>query len=944
MNKAQAPPLADFFPQEIFSKLPPTDTNAYVTSALLDIRRAVARNDFLTEDAPLTNTSSLPHWLAGSHRLPPWEQTLLFHLFSSPQTVIMVRGGAGCGKTSTIGFLQHYIQIAAASTRRWQNSAAFGQPLLVLDLQGLAEDLKSRKEGTVAQEQQAQRVVGEIATALDAILDTHLSTQALGEVFGRAFLRQPSKVGTFGELEIIAQTIRSIFRKNYGDALLKDGAGDGLSAESIRDILASIPNAHHQLGARLLILAEVAKDVHERDGCGVTLVIDNIDPFPDYVQHTVLRSFQALAFNRPLPGLHIAVFVRLSTDAIQSGALEGMQESVNFQGPDPATIIFYRTTVFLLRPESSFRYQKLKPEQQRIVYQRVLLLWRHLTDQTSDFTRVLSGLAGTNIRNALQISRDWCLSPRLVNGRGQDTVDYRRLLQMATGGALLASLAETLARACALVFEPEEIRRVLSDLSPRRAGRALANQLSSIFVQVLIDHRLFDAKDESTPFPATTNCRGVFSLAAKSALQEMFSQSLYAESRTQASWLIRSGVADAISGYPPYRSSSERNLALSIAASFSLSLPVACREHLSVGREEQETILEPLLRWIVDAFHEGVRAAPTKRSMLYERENWEVRLLRELDHAVGNTGEEKTNRHFATSILISPESESRVTEKSTINVFSANGSTLAPAALWTLSFLQESRTGERVTRLLEHLNRYGFEEADVRVALTDMVHVRRRLIFSGVKDYHEGVDSWLGDPARMVYISAAGTAFLRQVVTAPAYLQWSLLQPRPITDRLARSGLSLHNLRSLTGRLRVVLCGLEAAAEDDLERTHAASSSLRRSGFNSPPSARAACPSASVFFDALPKFMASVIVHGRKQTSLANRTDAEQLVQAFLEAGANLINRNRLTLKDEVKGWEEEWAFCEHDAKVRMDYSYPGPWPQANERRMSGDGLRSPQR
>src|SRR5262249_27009170 len=111
-----------------------------------------------------------------------------------------------------------------------------------------------------------------------------------------------------------------------------------------------------------------------------------------------------------------------------------------------------------------------------------------------------------------------------------------------------------------------------------------------------------------------------------------------------------------------------------------------------------------------------------------------------------------------------------------VNLFSVDSVSILPIAQYALWFLTEQRrlNGEPVTRagLFAFLAASGFSEDDVRGVLERLVHVRRRLIYSGVADAVDGIDAWRKEGNMSVELTLAGRGYIDALVRVPSYLQW----------------------------------------------------------------------------------------------------------------------------------------------------------------------------
>lgn len=901
--------LAQSIPSDIFFLSPADDIDTYITSALLDIRRALARTRPLPEETTLLRTRELPPCLTGPLTLPPWEKNLLADLYSAAPPVLMVRGGAGCGKTSAARFLARYCQ--ALATRR-PNSKLFGlvSPLVLIDLQGLEESFKHSQDRN-EQATQERAALQELALALEASLKNITSADGYCKLFREAVFSSHRPTQTITGLEITRQKLGEIYRRRYGDANLQDGVLPNLTHDSIAQALSDLPTPHHAVSARLLLLARLAYQATTNEST-LIVIIDNIDPFPEYIQQCIFRTLAGIAFGQSWPGLKIAVFTRLSTAAVQSAALDGAYGIIEFQAPDPSTIVFFRTSRFLLDPKSSSHYLTLGENQKRLAYQTILSFWRHLTDRTSEFARVFSGLTGTNVRNALILAKAWCASPEARFTRIIDPSSYEHLFRRAVGAALLNQIAEGLARGVREVFHSLEDALLLDPFSHNQVAESLATELANLFAETLVDHRLLKAATNNSLVP--DRHRTSLSHAANTAVAEILEEKpSHEDLLSEATLILEVAFSEELSRLSGISSADTVTLLTSILQRLAECMEYAAAQKLDPTAEDSARLLHPLSLWFRSTLAEAGKFRHSRRDLISERESWDAALYRDFDRAFSLDSKMRLSRFKATALLISPETGDEHNEYNVtaVNLFSCDGMLIEPAPLRLLCLLEESPGGLTVGTIRDRLIWSGFSDASIELTLGAMIEVRRRLVYAGVRDYHDGLTRILQDISRKLFITAAGLGYRRHVSNSLAYLQWAFLGIAGLRREMEVRGVYERSLTLLPARLYSVLYGFAELLADENTRTD---SFLARGGrlFGTRP-LRSVFPVHCLLFEVLYEMLTRAVTTAQRLRfeSDLDRDNLHLFARDWIALGVttydNLKRRHGLSEPE----WEAELLFAE---------------------------------
>lgn len=832
---------------QIFFEEPTFSLHDYMTSALLDLRRAMARETQLVEDEALGRPPRLAEWLQTGIVLPPWESELLFELFAEyPLSVI--QGGSGCGKTSALVYAASYCARVVSKLKNDGKIPLINKLLFAVDLQDQDEYLKTTFRDKAAQDQQTAQFLASFCSTLDTDLQTSVADDIIGDLFDRTFLRQAESPNIF--------TTRVLdVRFRVGAYHRKQNPGQMADWDTALRALNSEDMPHGRVVARYLLLQELARQQFDRCSTRLVLVVDNVDPFPDYLQTALIRTFQAVTHGYRAQGgafvspFSICLLARHSTVTRRSGALDGVEaHRVPFRAADPADLIFFRLSSFLVAPNRLKTWGELSGPDRERLSDRLWLLWQRLTNPQEQFSRVLSGLAGTNARTGCKLARWWVLSPRLLIVKGNSPTDNSSVTR-AVGAALLLRVAHATARAIRsggpCLNEPE----VIEDIPQRVFGNLLGILLGNRIVRMAEGMPLL-AHDVRTEFSgyALGVIRGLFRLDEHNRMGAAASSPVI-----EATHEVVRAVTKEAKDIPALR----KRLAEALTA-----MEKERRAKLDMLHPEDQEIAKAACLWLCNAVTRGITGSIG-----------ETHADESVAEAVLNKkplpDRTKPNRWESTSILISPDSQYQRTERSALNVFSADGIGPSPVALHVLCGLQEAKHGLDAVVIKERLGLWGFGDHEIRLALRGMVEVDHRLVYSKVKDFSDGMQDWF-DAYHPVHISSAGSQYLKSVIPAPAYLQWALIEPSRLREALGGDKVP-QRLGTGLGRVAIALEGLRFFRADEIRR-------LKLMGENRPHDLqKSLSPVLWAFFSSLARFI--IDISGLQSF---NRQEAQRIANDFI--------------------------------------------------------------
>lgn len=849
------------FIKGVFPESPAFTIDLYLASAQqMDIRRSMADSARLVTEEALSYGSRLPNELKADVALPPWEAELLTEMFA-PRPLIFVQGVPGCGKTSTLSFLMAYCRRLPWKTG--EGHFGYRHVILPIDLQDQPDDLKQIGEPGNQRQEQSLRLLAGLGDLLDRLLESTLSPQQLSVVVKRAFFR------TDRELPATHMTQTAAIRRLMAVRLKGMQADQELIWKSVRSALKS-GSVHDQVVAYFLLLQELANIQRLDQGRPLIVAIDGLDYFPQYLQLDLLRTLETVAYGAGERSLSIVVIGRLSTATRHSGTLDGLDAyRIHFQGPDPVDLVFFRLSTVLLNPRDADRWKNIPDSERDDLRRRMWYLWEQLVNPASQFSRLLSGLAGTNGRLGYRFARWWLTSPRLTHGRAAKDAAGEGLVEQPIVFALLLRFAQAVAREIS-VDEPIEQIDGWEELVADRFFRRLLG--------IMIDNFIVRTCDSQTG--KLPHARALLGDRLREHLAGFMTDESAAYLRARANAPVAAAVYDAC------RVLTRDN---SVERSRRLERALKEKERTLRGRlvrivASDIFLAQGLCFWLIEGAVRG--AAATSRGAaeggFFELLPNQVRCFKRAP---------RPTRWESESILLSPDSRRT---RSAINIFSADGKTLSPVALHVLCLLEDSEQGVEAIVVRNRLKAWGFDDHQTMQALSDMLDVDHRLIFA-TKAFGHGLEGW-ADSYQRIVISSAGSSYLKAVAARPAYIQWALLEPRALYEQLGGEGIEKLS-KTMSGRLELVLKGLHLISADESDRLR----KLSWVDFE-----RSLSPLSWIFFPSLRRFI--------RDSSYLRGSKARGIGGKFL-AFANELRAERV----EAFGvFPEDWDYCLADAELEF--------------------------
>ena len=823
-----------YLPDHVFDPRPALINGLYLPSAFLELRKALIPGSDIPQKAPYQGEQQLPNWLQSEYELPPWEADLLARLFDVQVPLLMIRGGSGCGKTSTAKFLVEYCKRSSTKTH-------YGDipPLLYIDLNNIGQDITQKKYTEQERNRQVDDCLQEIGDKLLSLVQRIVSRENMSRLYEAAIINADEDIsGRVNPFMDLAIQVREEYYDESPDGL---GAGE-VNVTRMNGVFKKFTKPAKFIQIGLLLLREIGRKMSKK-GKRFTIIIDNIDPLPEFVQAKVLTQFRSTLWELRPVDLRIAIFVRLSTFA-HSMKAHRIDQYIEFHSVDPADVVLFRITSFLLTPDRYWKNKMVSKDVKELMGLRILHFWMHLTEPSSACRRMLSGMAGTNIRNAMDYSAHWCLSKRLptvFRDQTEGISAFKEQLATVVGMFALSRFCQAVERAVAAVLVLPRLEPILGTGSSKQAARSFAKRLAHTCWKVAEDACLIERRTaDHNLIRKNISSMGI---AGLKNIPHNKKNLVYLSDPARRLWGVAFNISEEIR-----KAHGEEG---------EVFIQHFCAQFSSVLKEVGSSFLEGCnavtsqrISDFADLFSLWINRGMSSRNRQGKPVNLSrVPELRDLWSSVRVLEEESTNRYLAESILVQPEPDVGYHPTSALNVFSVDGRSVSPIPLCTLFYLLNSGRGTLLNPLTDHLRSLGFDIADIDAGFTEMFRNSRRVIFSGIRDQEDTVRTWNENPGTYVHISSAGASYVKDVVMNLAYLQWALLQPNDIKLKIERSELSLENLeRDFTGevktsineRLAALFLGFESVIQDEIKR-------VREQGDSRPAFGPSVFPCSSIF-------------------------------------------------------------------------------------------------
>ena len=888
----------------IFVQMPVHATPQYLTSALSQLRRTLL--DHPRDSDTTAVTARLPLWLDANVQIGPYERSLFYRLLDeSDGGVITIRGGSGSGKSSAFQHIERTAN-AAADQLVWTNPYGLRRFFFVIDLQatcGRIQALRSA-DGTVAVDA-VTILLQDIAGMLDTIFTRHFTHDAFRRLVDDA-LKFQSGSEHYTNLET-AQA-----------HLSRELDGRDTTTMKIADYIRLFNGLEEseRVPVRLMLFTQLARAL-EREQRALVMVLDNIDPLPVVVQNKLVNILSTAVSSQMWRPLRVVVLTRISTAIHHLGVLNPVV--VDHESVDPADMVLYRLTWFFLSMGTFPTFTEQPDEVRNAVVGRLFELWRHLVDTRGAMRRLLSAMAGTNIRNAFAYATAWCLSRRFTPDiySAQILDEFQSHVQMLFGIHLVTELDATLGRIVDSQFsvsEIEQLRLAIYIDSPTVAIESQGVRLADAMLTLLDDLYLLGDRAKN----GHDSIRHQACIIGRELLADTLTRP---DAAQRVTWLLHLALSTAVKRLAALQPADETSVGQAVVGTFAARLRQVAE---SVDGAAHDRVTR-LIDWIAEtarrATDNPIAESDVARRMIL-RDDFDVTLRGRSGRAVF---EPLTSRFQAAAILVNPSPGDPTVEPNALNVFALDRSSVAPAIL-RLLYLLAVRGKATVRELYSDLLWHGFSADEIYVALLRMAHINVRLIFAGLSDSNDDLDPWLKSD-RSVYLSAAGRGYFSVVVQSPAYLQWAFSDIAEVRREAANAGVG--DATSFLDRIQAALIGFEVsiarelamlkATWDSTGARHEGDMALRRSLSAEEVSCQSV--TADVFFRSYPAFIYALFSHFMKLSRDSSRnvtaiTDVRNAATKWRSWGRQWLDEHAEYFRRRYEPWQERLDIANSDVEA----------------------------
>ena len=802
----------DLFLDEIFSVAPVIRPDVYIASAVAQARRTLHHHEARTMPPP---AYELETWLR-PELLGPYETTLLATLLYSPGPVIVLRGGAGSGKSSVLGYLGRHVYECAAALPPGTLGLGYRTFIAQVDVQTLVPplDFQSTEEPPI--DSLLSHIAESLSTVAQSLEEADVKRVLAGVMNDRP-TREPVSI-----------------RHNVSAALFRDCKPDSKHwqeaspAECLRLFgeAAAKLHADDHLVAWLAVFRTVHRELNGGDTRGntwpVVLVLDNVDPLNAVQQSRLLRTLNRVTSGPEWGNSRIVLAARLSTFEQHISTL-GFHY-YDHDAADPADVVLVRTALAIFAPEAYGSFASASVAAKNHIYDALYELFAHLVDR-GYFFDLLSAMSGTSIRNALGLAHDWCLSAR-INTLTQESWrkdEFQRQLRTALCKNYLQELAQRIGRQAQMV-----VHDLLARFDPQRVSVTLfSKELSDAITRVI-----------HSAEPCRTFADG--DRSPRAILGRKLQEGLLEALRTQAKddphgtllCTVCSLMESASTLGMPADTVSE--VAAKVASEFD-------------GEPGDQPVVDALRGWVSSA----ITSCVSSRVKLREMER--LRRAASFEHQ-GLHADAESSRFSAQMRLLSSSGPAGANVARALNAFALDEERICPVILRILYTLRYRGNADTTrANLIRSLKRHNYSDDEICTGLKAVLALPRRMVFSGIDDHFQGIDDWIASGDKIVKLSSAGVGYLDVLLHVPSYLQWCF-QIRAVRNATGRP----LELGSVRGRLTTALLGFELAIADEMARLDYA---WKNAGSGTKPQVlrttelTVQSASADVFFRSLDAFM-----------------------------------------------------------------------------------------
>lgn len=602
------------------------------------------------------------------------------------------------------------------------------------------------------------------------------------------------------------------------------------------------------------ILYYFSKDVNVND---LFIVIDNVDSYPSIYQNRLIQAIRTVTESSNWQGPKIVLSMRLSTYRRHIGQFRA-PEAVDHESPDPVEIIFLLLNHFLLHPNTFQSLKKTTRDVENAILLRVGALWHHLVDSDGYFDTMLSSIAGTNVRNAKKITANWLQSEYFRLGRwGSNLYDecgeeFERVIVEAVLRELWSSILK------GIYWTVLNHTKESLTISSNTIGKQSGYDFLTIVAEILRDSRLLCYPD----YGDEKGIRYLLAKKIKSRVKSVFTQQI--EDCERVKNLLNKHATDIVCILKEHlkqkdiRPFIEGFIGVVCKSKIEESLFDACA---SMNNDYNHLLGELFAEWLDIVFDnilscklgdQNLTAYIPKRPVIGYLAPYSSCTQKYLPYI---------SRFDAGWQLLQPKGIKPEERIEAINVFgSPNDINIIPLlVLYTLYYQKnnEMDTAKLKDRILKF---YELDEKLFYSAMSNMVHIDKRLLFSTVSDYFYGVKR-IFDSENPVILSSAGKGYVENLIVSPPYLQWAFSSEKEL-QRNKSVYKQVSKVKSMLSRIvehEKTYIEIRFKAYQDGFSQHGARITMSRIG------PKYYCASLDLYFRSMSYYIPALISHAKKR-------------------------------------------------------------------------------
>lgn len=757
------------------------------SSAMLANHTGGAEHDYLME---------LPEYVGAQDLLGTFEQSLLSNILTSRASLLIFRGAAGTGKSST--FL-HLAEHCNEYIDEPEAASPFGFPLSCLrvscmdvagEMTGMDAIDASAADLAEADADHVRQAVSDVLSSISETLMSELRTRC--ERFGRLILRALERATDlkttlraspdYSALQKIDRDLKNRERTKRHDEIDREKAAE----ELIDEFLNSSPSAKESFRLVMQLCATLAEGRGEHNR-PFLVILDDVDALPATVQLELLPLVTPSS-SHWRGGLRVVMPMRLST--FRNGVNVKYAVEYQFIGPEPSAVLFQRITRFLTDPK---RYWRGTDAQKRATYSRLAELWLCLASRDGWVRETLDAAAGTNIRNAFDLAQNWAMNSHYVRSVDVKHEEFKRDLEGMLTPLFVDECIETCSRA---------LLRFLSSVSAAHKDQRINDSWCDKFLARLIS----DLGDSLSEFFADLPLLYPGFDPANAAAIAFACEA----------GRIRDGLR-----YAYLERQAPRHLRELRAGRLRTMLSAAMERRSDVEGDAGGAEATRVLRSAVGAMRELLGDAGLDAPAPPEEEQ-RGKFPSALAAAIAEGGHDREIGKFraARALLADRHKPRELFGERVVNVYTIDGVTVSAVRLRVLSLINDAKAGGlEGQRLLDDAAVTGIKPKTLARAMKDLMGVDRRLVWCTRKDIIASADDLKDRADQRFVLSAAGNSYLNRLVRSPAYLQLSLDEIGQVSS--AQSDRSIEMGESGSGvlaRIDRVLIGFQLMFEDEFGR------------------------------------------------------------------------------------------------------------------------------